>query len=271
MRIHIRHQTTYAYDRPVDYAAQLLRLTPQSHDGQWVVWWRLAHTDGRPLPSTDDGYGNILHVLTLTRAHQSATVIAEGEVETSDRSGIVRGGVERLPPAYWLRTTALTEPSERLREIAEAVRGRGDALEVLHALMEAVHRHVRYAADVTDTGTTADEAVGRGAGVCQDHAHVFASCARLLGHPARYVGGYLQPAGSGGATQAGHAWAEAWVGELGWIGFDAANFVCPTDSYVRVAIGLDYSEACPVRGVRRGLAEETMSVLVDVRPAGAQQ
>ncbi|HYC56004.1 MAG TPA: transglutaminase family protein, partial [Candidatus Binatia bacterium] len=153
---------------------------------------------------------------------------------------------------------------------ASGVRASGDAIEVLHSLMEAVHRAVHYTPDVTDAATTADEAVARGAGVCQDHAHVFASCARLLGYPARYVSGYLKPA-SGGATQAGHAWAEAWVGAIGWIGFDAASFVCPTDSYVRVAVGLDYSEASPVRDVRRGVAEEPMTVLVDVRSGGAQQ
>jgi transglutaminase-like putative cysteine protease len=122
----------------------------------------------------------------------------------------------------------------------------------------------------TTVMTTAAEALAKGSGVCQDHAHVFIAVARLLGLPARYVSGYLWQGGSETAS-ASHAWAEAHVPDFGWLGFDPANNICPTEKYVRVAIGLDYGEAAPVRGIRRGAADEVLTVAVDVQPAQAQQ
>jgi transglutaminase-like putative cysteine protease len=132
--------------------------------------------------------------------------------------------------------------------------------------MLAIRERVDYVVGVTSSATTAAEALAQGRGVCQDHAQVFAAAARCLGHPARYVSGYLWT--EAGTSDANHAWAEAHVDGLGWVGFDPAN---PTEAYVRVAIGLDYLEAAPVRGVRRGVAEETLDVAVDVRHAQEQQ
>jgi transglutaminase-like putative cysteine protease len=109
-----------------------------------------------------------------------------------------------------------------------------------------------------------------GKGVCQDHAHIFIAAARTLGVPARYITGYLL-LDSGGTADAHHAWAEAWVEGLGWVGFDVSNGICPTDKYVRLAVGLDAGYAAPVTGSRRGGQEETLSVTVDVQQASAQQ
>lgn len=269
MRMRIRHTTSYAYDRPVEYAAQLIRLTPGEHAGQRVRSWRVS-AQGRPLARSDDGYGNALHLFTVARPHLGATVVAEGEVETEDTHGVVREAIERLPPAYWLRQTPLTEPGGPVRDLAAAVPAADEALARLHRLMNLVRARVDYAIGTTTVMTTAVEALVNGRGVCQDHAHVFVAAARLLGIPARYVSGYLWQGGEETAT-ASHAWAEAHVDGLGWVGFDAANDVCPTDAYVRVAIGLDYGEAAPVRGIRRGAADEALAVSVDVQPATASQ
>ena len=117
--------------------------------------------------------------------------------------------------------------------------------------------------------TTAGEALRSGAGVCQDHSHVFISAARVLGIPARYVGGYLwtgQP-----ESEASHAWAEAYVEDLGWVGFDPSNRICPTEAYVRSSIGLDYAAAAPIRGVRRGNAAERLAVSISVLAEDGQQ
>lgn len=269
MRIRIRHTTTYSYDQPVEYSSQLMRLTPGEHAGQRIRAWRVT-ADGRILSRTDDGYGNIVHLFTLARAHTSAVIVAEGEVDTSDTQGVVREAVERLPPSYWVRSTPLTEPDDALRALAHEVEGIADPLARLHRLMELVHARIDYIAGKTTVTTTAAEALAKGSGVCQDHAHVFIAVAHLLDIPARYVSGYLLRPG-GESVPASHAWAEAHVPEIGWIGFDAANNLCPTEAYVRVAIGLDYNEAGPIRGVRRGLAGEDLAVVVDVRPAHAQQ
>ncbi|MCB1435318.1 MAG: transglutaminase family protein, partial [Alphaproteobacteria bacterium] len=143
---------------------------------------------------------------------------------------------------------------------------------------------LRFDVEATDTGTTAIDAFARGHGVCQDFTHIFIAAARHLGHPARYVGGYLfqppegQSQSMGGMTQsqslattlrqnAGHAWAEALVPDLGWVGFDAANAMSPTDAYVRVAVGLDYLGAAPIRGTRYGGSGEGLSVRVIVQDA----
>jgi transglutaminase-like putative cysteine protease len=118
----------------------------------------------------------------------------------------------------------------------------------------------------TDVLTTADEALHEGAGVCQDHAHIMIAVARSLGIPARYVSGYLWP-GHQGVTLASHAWVDAYVPGPGWLSFDPANACRPSTSYVRVAIGLDYFDAPPVRGVRRGgPRDEELGVSVVIKP-----
>jgi transglutaminase-like putative cysteine protease len=272
MRISVRHTTSYSYTSHVEYEAQALRLAPRNHAGQRVLSWRVTDASGRALPSIDDGYGNAVHLLTIVRSHRDAGVIAEGEVETSDTHGVVREAPETLPVAYWRRTTEMTAPDQALRQLAADAEGTTDSIERLHRLMGRVRNRIDYVIGQTDVTTTAAQALAHAKGVCQDHAHVFIACARMLGHPARYVSGYLWTSDQSMAAEAGHAWAEAYVPDLGWVGFDPANNTCPTEAYVRVAVGLDYGEAAPVRGVRRGgMAEEELVVAVDVLSSQAQQ
>ncbi len=115
----------------------------------------------------------------------------------------------------------------------------------------------------TSVATNAESALEAGRGVCQDHSHIFLSAARLLKIPARYVSGYLLMEGIDEQT-ASHAWTEAHIDGLGWVGFDAANNVCPNDRYVRLATGLDYRDAAPISGVRLGGAVESLAVHINV-------
>lgn len=269
MLIRIRHTTHYRYDRDIELTAQLVRLTPRGHLGQRVATWRVVEDGGRPLPTTDDGYGNIVHLLTHNRAHAEATVIAEGEVETTESHGMVSGAVERLQPVFFLRRTLLSTADDAIMALARSAVGAAP-LDRLHDLMGRIRQRVDYVIGATTAETTAAEALAAGRGVCQDHAHVFIAAARTLGIPARYVSGYLWD-GRDKPQEASHAWAEAHVPELGWVGFDPANGISPSPAYVRVAIGLDYREAAPIRGLRRGRAQETLTVSVDVREAAAQQ
>jgi transglutaminase-like putative cysteine protease len=131
--------------------------------------------------------------------------------------------------------------------------------------MNGIREAVDYVVGATDVQTTAGEALRAGHGVCQDHAHVFMACARLLGVPARYVSGYLVTGDGEQVFEASHAWAEAHIEDLGWVAFDPANAVCATDRYVRVAVGRDYRDAAPTRGVRRGVAEEHLEVSISFR------
>jgi transglutaminase-like putative cysteine protease len=140
--------------------------------------------------------------------------------------------------------------------------------------MAALHERVTYDPDPTHVSTTAKQAFELKRGVCQDFAHIMVASARHLGIPSRYVSGYLvgdgATAGQHAGHQAGHAWAEAYVEGFGWIGFDAANKLCPTETYVRLAVGLDYLGAAPVRGNRYGGGEENLTVAITVDQSSRQ-
>ncbi|MGL4543342.1 MAG: transglutaminase-like domain-containing protein, partial [Polymorphobacter sp.] len=189
------------------------------------------------------------------------TLNVAGEVVTSESHGIVRGSIEPLPPILYRRTTPLSAPDANLRAFARDHQG-ADVLTTLHNLLGAVHSVMTFDAQATGTGTDAVTAFGLGRGVCQDFTHVFLAGARVLGIPARYVSGHFVHESGGSVEPAGHAWAEAWDDSLGWIGFDPTNGIAVTPAYVRVAVGLDYLAAAPVRGARRGGGDETMAVTV---------
>ena len=181
---------------------------------------------------------------------------------------MVRGAVERFPPLVFLRETALTRCDTALRTFAEQAGQGANLLDRLHALLATVHQEMTFETARTDSGTSAAEAFALRHGVCQDLAHIFVGAARWLGAPARYVSGHLARGDGQIDQEAGHAWAEAYVEGLGWVGFDPANGVCPTDAYVRVATGLDYLGAAPVRGSRYGGSGEHLEVKLRVTPAG---
>jgi transglutaminase-like putative cysteine protease len=194
-----------------------------------------------------------------------------GEVETHDTGGVVLGAVERFPARVFLRDTPLTEPNAELRAYAERFSGPADrALARLHDLLAALHDAMTFDVAATVAATSAAQAFAQKRGVCQDLAHVFIVCARLMGIPARYVSGHLAR-DDGGDQDAAHAWAEAYVDNLGWVGFDAANCVSPTQAYVRVAIGLDYLGAAPVRGSRYGGGAEHLDVRLRVTSSEQRQ
>lgn len=272
MRIRVSHATTYIYDTPPSGVIQLLRMTPRNHAGQYVPNWRLELSQDCRLHQHEDAFGNITHWFTAEGPLNELTVAVEGEVDTQDTGGVVTGTLERFPPALFLRETGLTEPDSAITEFAKAARARaeGDTLAQLHGLLRALNDEMSFDTDPTHTGTTAAEAFGLRRGVCQDLAHVFIAAARRLNVPARYIGGHLFRSDGVTAQEAGHAWAEAHVDNLGWVAFDPTNGVCATDAYVRVAVGLDYLGAAPIRGTRFGGSGETLKVAVHVDQAQRQ-
>jgi len=266
MRIFVSHETIYRYDTPVTRVIQALRVTPRSHEGQHVVNWRIEVSEDCRLDAKEDAFGNITHSFTTDNPLSELTVLVAGEVETQDTHGIIRGAVERFPPSLYLRNTPLTEPDPAIQEFAHSLGGSADKdrLDLLHSLLRRVHEDVAYDADPTHVATTAAEAFALRRGVCQDLAHIFLSAARARGIPSRYVGGYLRRSDGVVAQEAGHAWVESFVADLGWIAFDPAHRVCATDAHVRVAVGLDYLGAAPVRGTRFGGEGERLAVTVRV-------
>jgi transglutaminase-like putative cysteine protease len=269
MRIVVEHRTRYRYEAPAAYSAQLLRLTPAVFDGQKVIDWKVDSQPATPLREGRDGFGNITHFLAVNRPHEGIEIVASGTVETADTAGVVAGLSEVVPLAVYLRHTPLTEPDAAISALAEALPA-SERVPWLHALMAAIRERVAYVTGVTGTETTAAQALAAGQGVCQDHAHIFIAAARQADVPARYVTGYLFLDDPDHAV-AHHAWAEAWVAGLGWVGFDAANGVCPTEHYVRLAAALDARYAAPIRGMHRGGVGESLAVEVKVQQAGQQQ
>jgi transglutaminase-like putative cysteine protease len=270
MRLLVRHRTEFGYSAPSRLLAQLLRMTPREHAGQRVLRWSVRDERGRMLPSFRDGFGNVTHLHTLNEPHRAAGVEVEGLVETRDTGGVLARQPEPLPPAFFTRETSLTAADAALEALAAEAGGEREPLARLHRLMSLVHAHLAYRTGVTTVATSAAEAWARGAGVCQDFAQVLVTAARALGQPARYVGGYLHGGSATGAPLASHAWAEAWLPDLGWVGFDASHGICPTERYVRASVGRDYADAAPVRGVRRGPAGQSMQVRIQVAEASAQ-
>jgi transglutaminase-like putative cysteine protease len=266
MRVSIVHETVYRYRSAAAYSIQYLRLSPQASRRQKVLSWKLDAP--APLRPWVDGFGNDAHVLVLDRPHAEIKVRARGQVVVQEASEVIEEPGPHPPPLF-LRPTRLTEAGGALADFADKFRAdiRHDPKNTLESLMLGVREHVDYQPGITHSATAATEAFGARAGVCQDHAHIFVACCRRLSIPARYVSGYLGTESDG--RMASHAWAEAWVDGEGWRSYDIANRIRPAGRHVRVAVGLDYLDACPVRGFRRGGLGESLEV--EVRVNDAQQ
>jgi len=254
MRISIDHVTRYAYEHPVRYSTQYLRLVPPSDARQRVLEWALE----TPAPPIElrDGYGNILHVLTIEKPIREIVIRSAGVVETSANVDEMLDE-RRLSPLVFLRPGALTRVEGALVDFAEQFRPRAATLSGLRALSAAILARLPFMSGITAVHSTAGEAFDAGNGVCQDHAHVFIACCRFLGVPARYVSGYLYTTHGSEAPVASHAWAEAWVVDR-WRSFDVTNGRPAGEDHVRIAVGADYLEASPVRGIRFGGGAERM-------------
>jgi transglutaminase-like putative cysteine protease len=235
MKLELRHETRYTYETPVRSLTQYLRLMPRDTARQKVLEWSLDAPGD--LVRTRDGYGNVLHVLTLDRPIAELVVVASGRVQTSRDTDEPTDFAETpLSPLLFLRQTPLTRVDEALAALAEEYRRRAESLAGLRELAAAVRN-------------------ARSARPSEDMAQAFIACCRFLGIPARCVSGYV--AGTK-ESLANHAWAEAWVADR-WRSFDVAADGAVGERHVKVAIGADYLDACPLRGVRVGGGVETMT------------
>jgi transglutaminase-like putative cysteine protease len=267
MRIRVRHLTEYTYDGAADCVIQALRVTPGDHDGQKVLNWRIDVDVDGVLRQSSDPFGNVLHLFYAETGVRALTVRVTGEVEVLETAGVVRGAAEPLEPALFLRNTPLTAPDAALAAWANSIPP-GDPLTRLHRLSEELRARMRFNTAATGVETNAAHAFNLGHGVCQDFTHIFIAVARCMGIPARYTSGHLARP-EAGEQEAAHAWAEAYVPDLGWTGFDPTNGVSPDEHYIRVAVGLDYLDASPVRGARRGGGRERLNVSVLASPVSA--
>jgi transglutaminase-like putative cysteine protease len=262
MRLKISHTTEYRYDVPVAYALQRLRLEPHETTSQKILSWGLeiegAHEELRLI----DPFGNRLRLISTTGQGHTIKIRAHGEIETKDNAGVFGRHREFVPLWLYQRETALTEIGDGIRKLAAAMTAEDD-IDRFHDLMKTIASRVEYKTGATVTSTSAEAALANGAGVCQDHTHIFAATARAAGYPARYVSGYLK-LDEVVDQVASHAWSEVYIPDLGWVGFDVSNGISPDERYVRLAVGRDYNDVMPVSGIRVGRANEHLDVHISV-------
>lgn len=265
MRLSISHSTSYRFSRPLVDVVQMLRLTPSTCLNQTVLDWRIDVDCNARLREARDGYGNVIHALYVDQPVTTLSITAKGQVITEDRAGIVSGLPSDLPPLVFLRPTVLTAPDDALTAFAMEIAGRAAApLERLHAISAAILDRMAFDVDSSGISTAAADAFSARRGVCQDFAHIFIAAARVGGIPARYISGHLYRRDGSGVQPATHAWAEAWIEDLGWVAFDPTHGICADDAYVRIAAGLDFGDVSPIVGARRGGGIEEMAVEVVV-------
>ena len=255
MKLSIEHETIYRYDAPVRSSTQYIRLSPRETPRQKVLQWQIDTP--RAATQTHDGYGNVLHVLTLDKPVREIRIRAHGVVEvttTDEESG--EPVASKLSPLVFLRSTPVTRADEAIAKFTEPYRRRGTVLAGLRDLGAAILKKLPPAAQGVEPATAA-LAFGEGLGSVRDHAHVFIACCVHLEVPARYVSGYLLSHSKDGTAIAGHAWAEARIADR-WRSFDLANSRATGGDHVKIAVGADYLDACPIRGIRTGGGLETM-------------
>lgn len=271
MQLTIDYRTDYRFSAPQTRLIQLLRVTPSSHAGQIIVDWSLDVECDARLRHHVDGLGNKVTMLYVPGPVDHVSIGVCGEVFTDDTAGVIRDAPEPLPPALFLRATPLSAPDAGILALAERMtRIEPDPLARLHALNREINSELDFDPGRTNVETNAATAYAAGHGVCQDFAHIFCAAARAWGTPARYVSGHLFRRDGEELQPAGHAWVEAYVEDLGWIGFDPANGICADDAYIRVACGLDYAGAAPLSGARTGGGVESLDVEVRVQLTQAQ-
>jgi len=253
------------YSAPVNYGLQQLRVTPKQRQGQDILAWNVSVEGGSKQLEFTDQHANHVDLISLDEGVDRIVIHVAGEVETSDTAGILGRHQGFMPLWLFKRPTALTAPGPRIRALQKELGADYESdIAQAHALSALIVGHVPYATGRTDTATGAEQAVAHASGVCQDHAHIFVSVMRLLGHPARYVSGYLMM-NDRVDQDAMHAWAEAWFDGVGWVGFDVSNGYSPDERYIRVATGLDYNDASPVSGLHFSSTKEQMLVDIQVQ------
>ena len=263
MRLRISHRTSYHYDAPVHFALQQLRKTPRSSPMQSIVSWNMSLEGAKQELSFSDQHTNHVILTSIEPGQTEMTIMCEGEIDTHETHGVLGFEVQYAPLWYYRRETPMTTVGPELRKLLKALPHEDSELSQMHTLSALIRDRVAYETGQTEVTTTAEESLKAGHGVCQDHTHIFIAAAREIGFPARYISGYLMM-DDRIDQDAAHAWAEVFLADIGWVGFDVSNVISPDERYVRVASGLDYKEAAPVSGMRFGDSAESFSVSLQV-------
>lgn len=265
MRLRVEHKTTFTYDFLVNEAYTELRLKPSSTGGQHCVSFNLSANPRGEMSDYRDRFGNVVQYFNVLPAHQQLTVIAESEIFTADRYADDTRELLPLDEFDYLQPTRYTPVTEEILRFAKSHQVKSDTEATVDHLTAQIFRNFTYEIGATTVHTTADQVLAMGRGVCQDFAHLLIACCRALGYPGRYVSGYLYDPARNEAGEASHAWADIFVPDRGWISVDPTHNRWQDAHYVRVAVGRDYADIPPTRGIYKGAAKEKLKVEVHVQ------
>jgi transglutaminase-like putative cysteine protease len=280
----IRHLTKFLYSNPVSESMMETRMHPRSDLNQRCLTFHLSVSPRCRVFSYRDHLANQVHHFDIPGQHGQLVIVAESLVEVQPAAPVpaflAPDAWDELDNMvqqgdYWemLLPSEFTAPTPVLDALAELldVRRRDDPLMLLHQLNEQLYNHFEYVPRSTKVDSPIDLALLTHAGVCQDFAHIMITLVRSkLRIPCRYVSGYLfhgQSDHDRSATSATHAWVEALIPQLGWVGFDPTNFLVAGDRHIRTAIGRDYADVPPTHGIFRGRANSELTVAVRVTPS----
>jgi transglutaminase-like putative cysteine protease len=266
MILRVEHTTEFGYDAPIAEAYTELRLRPLEGGGQHCSSFRLiTQPPGLRVREYRDHFGNSVHHFDVLESHERLSVTAVSEVMTPKSFTSARQLPTPLDLHDYLGPTDYVPFSQSVLAFAAAHMGESTGTERARALMSAIHAELVYDPAATDVQTRADEVLALGRGVCQDFTHVLLAACRSAGIPSRYVSGYLYDPKLLGDNAASHAWVDVWDEERGWLALDPTHDRDQSESYVRVAVGRDYADVPPTRGVYKGQAAETLAVRVGLQ------
>jgi transglutaminase-like putative cysteine protease len=283
----IRHATNYRYSSPICESQMEVRMRPRTEGAQRTWDFRLSTSPRSKISSHIDSLGNTIHHFDIPARHDRLSITMEALVETSEPPALP----DSLPPASWIEIDRLADSDEfwemlqpshfakstpLLTEFATefGLQRESDPIATIAAIRKAISQGFQYQEKTTRADSPIDEALASRQGVCQDFSHIFIALGRSFGLPCRYVSGYLfhrDDADERSNPDASHAWVEVYLPEIGWIGVDPTNDVVSGERHIRVAVGRDYGDVPPTRGVFKGEAqtETELSVGVRVAPSAA--
>jgi transglutaminase-like putative cysteine protease len=273
MILEVKHETRLKYTEPVSEALTEVRMEPVSDEDQSCHSFRLLLSPPTEVFRFQDGFHNRVHHFSLLSPHREVCVLAAHVVETHPRPRDPAASRARLPydvgqlglePLGFLDFRGPVHRTHLLTPLLEALRPRTGAPvgEVILQVARHIHTHFEYARDVTQASSPIDDLLEQGKGVCQDFAHLMIALLRCLGVPARYVSGYIHRVNKESQS---HAWCEAWLPDLGWVGVDPTNDCVAGQAFVKVAVGRDFTDTPPNRGIYRGKASQEIAVRVETR------
>ena len=285
----IRHLTKFHYEKAVSESIMETRMHPRSDANQRCLTFQLSVTPRCRVFSYRDHLANHVHHFDIPGGHGQLVIVAEALVEVQPQAPLP----DALPASAWadldelvhtgdfwemLLPSEFATPTAALQALAATldVRRRDDPLSVLRQLNHQIYEHFEYKPNSTSADSPIDQALAARAGVCQDFAHIMTALVRSeLRIPCRYVSGYLYHGEKGSTDResdrsddtATHAWVEAFLPELGWVGFDPTNNLSTGERHVRTAIGRDYADVPPTHGIFRGRTKSHLTVAVRVTPS----